>query len=47
MVKQLLTATGIMASMMLSAQKNFWNQVQNVNTFGKKALKERTTTPTD
>ncbi|KFC20053.1 reprolysin-like metallopeptidase [Chryseobacterium sp. FH1] len=47
MVKQLLTVTGIMASFMLSAQKNFWNQVQNVNTFGKVALKERTTTPTE
>ncbi|MCD9854850.1 M12 family metallo-peptidase [Epilithonimonas sp. JDS] len=47
MVKQLLTATGIMASLMLSAQKNFWNQVQNTSVLGKTALKERNTTPVD
>ena len=48
MLKNLLTATGIMASMLLSAQKNFWTQVQNTSTLGKTiSLKERTTTPTD
>jgi len=48
MVKQLLTATGIMASMLLSAQKNFWSPVQKNAAFGKTvSLKDRTTTPTD
>lgn len=48
MIKQLLTATGIIASMLLSAQKNFWNQVQNTSTLGKNvSLTERRTTPID
>ena len=47
MLKHLLTATGIMASMFISAQKNFWTPVQNTSVFGKTiSLKERTTTPT-
>ncbi len=45
MVKQLLTATGIFASLVLSAQKNFWSPVQNKAAFQNVALFERTTTP--
>jgi len=47
MIKQLLTATGIMASMLLSAQKNFWTPAQNVSITGKSGLKERKTIPTE
>lgn len=47
MLKHLLTATGIMASMLLSAQKNFWTPVQNTGLAGKSGLKERRTLPTD
>ncbi|KFC22009.1 zinc-dependent metalloprotease [Epilithonimonas lactis] len=47
MVKQLFTVTGIMASMMLSAQKNFWNPVQNKSSLATAKLMERTTTPND
>ncbi|MNK45752.1 Ser-Thr-rich glycosyl-phosphatidyl-inositol-anchored membrane family protein [compost metagenome] len=46
MVKQLLTVTGIVASFMLSAQKNFWTPVHNVGIAGKSGLKQRATTPT-
>lgn len=48
MIKQLLTATGVMASMLLSAQKNFWSSVQNTSTLGKTvSLLDRKTVPTD
>lgn len=48
MVKHLLTATGIIASLLVSAQKSFWTPVHNTSTFGKtNSLKQRTTTPTD
>jgi hypothetical protein len=48
MVKKLFTVTSVIASMILSAQKNFWSPVQKSASFGKTvALKERTTTPTD
>ena len=46
MLKQLLTATGIMASMLLSAQQNFWTPVYNFGVAAKSGLKQRTTTPT-
>jgi len=45
MVKQLLTASGIFASLILSAQKNFWNPVQNKAAIQNAELFERTTTP--
>ena len=47
MVKHLLTATGIIASMLLSAQKNFWSPVQNLSVAGKSGLKDRKTLPTE
>lgn len=48
MIKQLLTSAGIIASMLLSAQKNFWSPAQKSTVFGKTlALKNRTTIPTD
>jgi hypothetical protein len=47
MIKHLLTATGIMASMLLSAQKNFWTPVQNLSVAGKSGLKDRKTLPTE
>lgn len=47
MIKHLLTATGIMASMLLSAQKNFWTPVQNLSVAGKSGLKDRKTMPTE
>ncbi len=43
MIKQLLTAAGIIGSILLSAQKNFWTPVQNFT--GKSGLKDRKTTP--
>ena len=47
MVKQLLTVTGIMASFMLSAQKNFWSEVHNKSSLSGKSFLERRTLPTD
>ncbi len=47
MVKHLLTASGIMFSMLLTAQKNFWTPVQNINIAGKSGLKDRKTMPTE
>ena len=47
MVKHLLTTTGIMASLMLSAQKNFWNEVHNKNSLTSSTLKERKANPSE
>lgn len=45
MLKHLLTATGIMASVVLSAQKNFWTPAQNVA--NKSGLLDRKTLPAE
>ena len=47
MIKQLLTATGIITSMLLSAQKNFWASVQNKTSLATASMMERTTSPKD
>ncbi|MCG2791964.1 MAG: M12 family metallo-peptidase [Weeksellaceae bacterium] len=47
MLKQLLTVTGIVASLLMSAQKNFWNAVQNKTSLANEPLVERLTIPTE
>ena len=47
MIKPLLTAAGMMMSVLLCAQKNFWKPVQNISIASKSGLKERKTIPTE